>query len=145
MAVLHLPVFGGGAGGGEDIPSSWDSHPSHVLYHVCGGLSISFSCSSCCCFHYQGPEMLTTWERAPPFLQLGSPLASRESTVTRPRGVKWSCLTNRNKPAAHSVDSASAVLQAASHTPGSKPECNPVPLRAAKNLAFCSLRDVWCG
>ena len=41
--------------------------------------------------------------------------------VTRPRGVKWSCLTNWNKPAVHNVALASAVLQAASHTQDQNP------------------------
>ena len=130
---------------GEDIPLSLDSHPSHVLYHVCGSLSISFSCSFFCCFYYQGPEMLSIWDQCPPFLQLSSPLASQESTVTRPRGAKRSCLTNRNKPAVHSVDSASTVLQAASHTPGVKTEVQSRPSTCCKEscLLLSYRRVMW--
>lgn len=60
--------------------------------------------------------------------------------VTRPRGVKWSCLTNRNTLAVYNVDYASAALQAASHTQNQNPSA---VLKSPIQVSLLHFRRGW--
>lgn len=143
MAALELPIFFGlGTSPHHYAPTSAISHATCVSVAAC---SVFFSFILLLLLT-QGPCALEfVWERPPPFLQLSSPLTSWESTVTQARGVKWSCLTNRNKPGCtqcwfHLQSTTGSSLHTRVET-----KCNVILLFAVKTPASYFFKDMLCG